>query len=77
LKIIGTIGGLIEIHLSWKSMIENYRQNDDAYIGSAIMLSGFLLNTFAAKGIAAFLGLSSTNPVTAVLAIAHREILMT
>jgi hypothetical protein len=47
LEVLGYIGGFIDIGLTWQSMVENYRQNDDVYIAKAIQVSGFILTTFA------------------------------
>jgi hypothetical protein len=63
LRIMAHVGSAIDIGVTLKSLIENFRQNDDAYIGDSVMLAGFALTavgaTAAAAPLAALVGLSA------------------
>jgi hypothetical protein len=63
LQFIGYVGSAIDIGLTLKSLIENFQQNDDAYIGDSIMLTGFILTALGGTAVAAplavLLGLSA------------------
>jgi hypothetical protein len=63
LQAVGHIGSIIDLGLTLESLIENYQQNDDAYIGDSVMFVGFAItalgDTAAAAPLAALVGLSA------------------